>query len=753
MADVVDSAVTPKRTAERPTLLTPGKIAHEGTAVPSNPTAQSSATVLATTTTINGNTDASASPRDIYTIQCQPRNEELQAAVKESCGAIYPLQQELKGIMAEWQARWNSWAENNAKQFRTFDEELTYYSKNPYAEAELDESYACFFKSDWLEQYLRRIKAVQKASEEEKAKEAQKEAEAKARRFEGLSEEEAEMLRKEMEAIAEEAEENQPPLSPNSHKKMTASNNRRISFAGLHEDLSRLFFGPVKRSNVTKAVADVNETLFPFEGHTLVDLTMQTHDNGQADPLSLLRAEFSKSLAVVAANETQLTTMGDERDGFITQERVAEAEAKTRDMVDLYTDTLHIVYSRFRQAITAGVDVGEFVDHVSGVALGVDTHGKNARQEAEETKEKGQQDLASLREFLKKTRETSRQARELFESRREDSNNKIKNNTSAQQHAWATILGELQRLKELCVEREELIGDRMLATEKEQERLRHTSEVEEMCLAREDDLLALLDNAKQALEYVDSVGKLSEFVQTSVKEKSFPEKLLKYQIEEGLRFADVYKRYALFAGRALFLRQQRLENIRRLVRATEFQIQSAAETLDADLPSYRSQLVAYKGTEEALKSESAGLSEQMAKEAGLWDEVETFLDEQRVIVEAPPSLAVQELQRDLMKSHVAAVDVLASTEQRLLDSDKAHVRRMNNACVAAKEVIQEKHRHRSTIAAAAANNASGASPSPLSPAAGRTQSETPYSVKRAGGADEESAIDASAIAASPIDYN
>eukprot|EP00743_Colponemidia_sp_Colp-15_P015443 GILK01018579.1.p1 GENE.GILK01018579.1~~GILK01018579.1.p1 ORF type:complete len:259 (+),score=44.53 GILK01018579.1:36-779(+) len=247
----------------------------------------------------------------------------------------------------------------------------------------------------------------------------------------------------------------------------------------------------------------------------------------------------------------------------------------------------------------------------------------------------------------------------------------MKTNTSEQQHAWGVIMSQLSKLRELCVEREALIGDRMLATEKEQERSQIDREVEAMCKAREDDLVAVVENATRALEYVDSGNKLSETVQGNIRNKSFPSKLLGYQVEESLRFADIYRRYSLFAGRALFLRQQRLENVKRLVRATEFQVQSATETFDSDLPLYRAQLTNLRQTEDTLKGESTALADQMAREARFWDEVETFLDEKQVEIERPPSLAVQELQRDMLKNRIEAVDVLANTEQKLLDKEKA----------------------------------------------------------------------------------
>eukprot|EP00388_Colpodella_angusta_P000628 GDKJ01002203.1.p1 GENE.GDKJ01002203.1~~GDKJ01002203.1.p1 ORF type:complete len:125 (+),score=14.43 GDKJ01002203.1:1-375(+) len=104
----------------------------------------------------------------------------------------------------------------------------------------------------------------------------------------------------------------------------------------------------------------------------------------------------------------------------------------------------------------------------------------------------------------------------------------------------------------------------------------------------------------------------------------------------------------------------------------------------------------------------------MAREARFWDEVETFLDEKQVEIERPPSLAVQELQRDMLKNHIEAVDVLANTEQKLLDKEKAYVRKMHNACVAAKEVLQERKNRLP----------SSASPSPLSPAGRATGSNS-----------------------------
>jgi hypothetical protein len=229
----------------------------------------------------------------------------------------------------------------------------------------------------------------------------------------------------------------------------------------------------------------------------------------------------------------------------------------------------------------------------------------------------------------------------------------------------------------------------MQETGEEHRRRQLQREVASACDIREKQLALISANVANCLEAVSNFSAYIGKAETFVSQAEAPATLEKMQTEEAIRCYNLYRNYTIKSNTILFRREQRLENIRRLLRSTQFQLSTALETMDSDITIYREQVRSLTVTEEQLSQLVHSLQGEVAEQQEHWAPVAEFLEQRRKYVD-PPALIAQELRRDLMSAHVNAVDELTNNEQKMLDNEKAAVRKIFNAVEAAKETYKEK---------------------------------------------------------------
>jgi hypothetical protein len=254
---------------------------------------------------------------------------------------------------------------------------------------------------------------------------------------------------------------------------------------------------------------------------------------------------------------------------------------------------------------------------------------------------------------------------------------------------WAQMQALVGRLEGIQARREDLVAARLKETETD--RIRGATAAAKSQVHREHARLldAIRSNLRGASELAGTITDSTVRSFAAIERRQWPRKQNDAVVKECARYHDAYLRYVMFAGELVHRAEHRRANVSRLLRGVDFQVKSAAEVLDGDLPLYREQQRRYGQAIEAVDGRLGRYRESMQAQDMQWRPIEACLDDNDVEFQ-PPELALQELQRDLTKDHCAAVDDLANEEQKLVDHEKRQVRNMANLCDATKANIAEK---------------------------------------------------------------
>lgn len=464
---------------------------------------------------------------------------------------------------------------------------------------------------------------------------------------------------------------------------------RLESTADTIDDVFRGIIHPQKRSDAMAKLNAFVQKAFPLGDERSVEGIFEMHDLQHADPLALLRAEFTRSLHNISVMEAQLSQTLEERENCVRSEDVRGAEERTAEAVSMMKQIITAAYARHRDAMIAEGDVDQYNENVRATKDDVGNRLATVHQQNTQVKNTAANDLQLLHNFMESIEEDSRDKSDQYQQRSNKFKVALQENTKNTSILWEQVIQTLQQLAGLGVARGELVSSHMQDTTQEYLRRQHLVELETAAARRKDELTRVVQNASSALDYCAGAQQYLEQANDYVLKMQFPSKLTKIQNEEGLRSYDIYRRYVLLASSVFLRKEQRLENVRRLLRSTEFQIANAVDTFDTDLPLYRKQLGILNTTELQLSNDAQRLSDELEEEAAKWFSIENFLEERRVDFD-PPTLLVQELKRDLLVSHVEAVDELTNKEQKLLDGEKANIRKMLNAVEAAKEAFRDR---------------------------------------------------------------
>ncbi len=444
-----------------------------------------------------------------------------------------------------------------------------------------------------------------------------------------------------------------------------------------------------KKNDVTAFLRTVVNALFPLGQFELVDSAVEVHDLQHADPFALIKAEFSASFAVLARLDAQTAQSLEERDACIRSEDIKGAEQRALKAVETIITGLETAYQRHRTSMATAAEIQQFQANVTmHVSHAVDCCSR-ATQQTEEIQNSAAQDLSKLRIFHEAKAQDDAEALRKYEDKTTKFREVVYDNTKKQMAVWDRILAEMRSLRTLCDERDELIAEHQQDTVDEHRRRQLQREVVASCEVRDQQLQLIAANAANCLELLSSHRSYVSRADEAITRADMKGKLEKMQMDEAIRCYNLYRSYTIQSNTILFRREQRLENIRRLLRSTQFQLNTAIETMDSDLALYREQVRTLSLNEDALAQQVELLHREIDDQLQLWTPVGEFLELRQKYVD-PPSLIAQELRRDLMTAHVNAVDELTNNEQKLLDNEKAVVRKILNAVEAAKDTYKEK---------------------------------------------------------------
>ena len=441
-------------------------------------------------------------------------------------------------------------------------------------------------------------------------------------------------------------------------------------------------------------LASAVRTLFPTESYNLLKTIVDAHEFNLVDPLALLKSELAASYPTLCAMEAQLSQTIDERDSCLRNEDISGAHSRTAAGLQLMENIIESVHQRVDRSRLASNETSQFKRNYSDFVSKLQLEG--ATKHVRELSAAVAFDVQSLQQFISASSEKASASQASFESNTKTFRGKLEANSHAQVQIWEQVMALLEKLHPLIEERSAIIVAHTEETKAEQCRKVSQQKYEEACSRHAGVLDRLRKVVSTAGEFVHLAEESVRTVTANIEKSGFDAKAAEIQKVECLRFYDIFKRYMLFAGEAAIRKEQRLEDVQRMLRSTEFQVRHAMETLDTELPRHKENLGKLHNLESELVKTQEQLKQRINQFESMWQPIEHRLDAEWDVQVDPPSLLLQRLQRDLKRWHVEAIDELTTSEQKLLDEEKANARKLFNAYDAACATVEEKKHTRQT---------------------------------------------------------
>jgi hypothetical protein len=474
-----------------------------------------------------------------------------------------------------------------------------------------------------------------------------------------------------------------------------------------------------RREDVRGQLSTFAQKLMPLGDSDVTGLSIAHLQHQDADPLSVLRAELTKSHAQIAAIEAQLAACLDARDAHIEAERIPEAEERTRAAIDHYRLLLQLVLARQSLAREAAADVSEFEAKTAELRQRIDRV-VGAREEQIGRVEHASTDGEAVHAVLSDTMAEDETARQRHALQVAQLRQAAEANRSQQQRLWAEILNTLKALQPLVEQGDDINAQWRKAVEEEDMRRQDAAHKMRTCEGHEAQLHTVATTSRAASDALSHAVTFMEDSHRAIERRDHPGRRMRAEVDEYIRFYDVFCRYLAFTQECIVRKEIGLANARRMQRSVQFQADQAGQTFDTNLPLYREQSAQLAAQIASLEGDIAAFQQQTDADTLWWSQdVEPRLLASDVAFE-PPSLRANELRRDMLKVQVDAVDALTQNEQRRLDEEKRTVRSIRTLCAAARQgtIAQQQGGNGSPAAEGsvsrqiAAGGATGVSPTP-----------------------------------------
>jgi hypothetical protein len=664
---------------------------------------------------------------DIYSSQQQALNLRLRLDVDDALGAVKGMHRNLDELLSDWQARWRAAKQHTAKGMALLDAELVCVETQGCTADDVTASARLQLDPEFHARYNKYGAYVLKAPAP-------------------TNPEAREQQRAEQEA--EDAYLGSDDDDDDDDGQAAAAGASAAIIAALLDELHSAETRLSRRMVIRAQLDDTHWARFPLAAAPLPDapedaasghtspaasrasskMSVRPSKNSKllvaprlvaelhavnrlelADPLILVRAELAKNHRGLAALEAQVRLTLDERDACLRAENISAAELRAATISDTFSGILEQVLLRCEMVDAAEGDLRDY-------------HAELARSKAvEQTAEllandtvnllrKAEEDIDELAKWREGDCKATAEAAKAAAAAAAELRAKMDRNEAEQRAAWEEIARQQGKLAHLNGAHAGLVEQQAADVQAERERAKQADAVTAAHERQKATLDAVKQNLDQALKFTDASKAFASAAYGGIAEKDWPTQLKDIRVEECVRYFEAYCRYVLFTTEMIHRRTQRLDNVKRMHRSVQFQVEHAAATLDTELPAYREQATRLAGQETALQAGLDALVAEAASAAAQWAAVEEVLEALEVEFD-PPTLLVQQLQRDLMASHVTAVDALTHSEQKLLDQEKRHVRNMQNLCTVTKGHLDERQATRASARRPDAPMAAAGSPS------------------------------------------
>lgn len=202
------------------------------------------------------------------------------------------------------------------------------------------------------------------------------------------------------------------------------------------------------------------------------------------------------------------------------------------------------------------------------------------------------QDLKRIQQKVFEEQEGMKYREQEFNDIQTRMGEEMLNNQRQQEKVWRDITYSFKELQELAEGRFKETENWMKEVEKHERRKVEYNAVLKVCEEHSKTLTDLqhdCNNCEQLLRNYD------EFIRGATKSitamaDAVTAESNEYALQEQKEYLVIFRQYYMQLGELLFKKQKRLEEVDRMIRNCEFQIDFCKETLDPDLHKYREQL-------------------------------------------------------------------------------------------------------------------------------------------------------------------
>eukprot|EP00667_Euglena_gracilis_P005089 EG_transcript_5121 len=315
---------------------------------------------------------------------------------------------------------------------------------------------------------------------------------------------------------------------------------------------------------------------------------MMGFEGARLDALKAMVEEIDFKLAQAKVKLERIET---QRERALEAENLLDAERFFMAGIDLQEEMVDLMLDRLQQLLDKGAH-NTLLGKLRKLCEGADDQMNEAKRINDELLAKIERDLNRIQQKVQEEQEGMRYREEEFAEVQQRIEEELNMNTLQQDKVWRDIVYAHRALEDLAEQRFKGMENWMKEVEKHERRKVDYNAVLRACETHSVTLVELMhdcNNCDQILRHMD------EFIRAAT--KSIAGKIdeahggiEKQTLQDQEMFLQVFRKYYLQLGEAVFQNQKRLEEALRQTRACELQISLCKETLDPALHQYRDQL-------------------------------------------------------------------------------------------------------------------------------------------------------------------
>eukprot|EP01012_Entosiphon_sulcatum_P023665 TRINITY_DN2876_c0_g1_i1.p1 TRINITY_DN2876_c0_g1~~TRINITY_DN2876_c0_g1_i1.p1 ORF type:complete len:738 (-),score=195.57 TRINITY_DN2876_c0_g1_i1:77-2212(-) len=322
----------------------------------------------------------------------------------------------------------------------------------------------------------------------------------------------------------------------------------------------------------------------------LAELAIPIFDLLHSDLLNTgqIRAQLFASDDVVKRLQHKVEQLEQAREQALNDDDMMQAERLHMQSIDMLADLMAAIQSRLQtlggETNSLGSMLRRFIEHAQRAVA-------EWREQEAEIQRRCEEDLAKVaRKDRSQVAENDAHCNQ-FDIFREASNAALSENMQRQDEVYAKVCQLYEQLRELGEARWQQVTERVDALEREERRKEHYASY---CRASDEHQRMLRNVLQNCSECLTAMSALETFLQggtelVAAKYEASERELKDLRLDEQRNHLSVFRRYYLTVGELLFKKEKRLQELDRLQRHAELQVQMARDTLDSNIKQYRDQ--------------------------------------------------------------------------------------------------------------------------------------------------------------------